>query len=209
MKPVSRRATGPGGIVEHDSMTRLPKSGRSVICGGRGGAPVAEGRLQGVEAVVDKDSMSAMLAIDIQVDRLLVVTDAPAVKMRFGTRQAAPPGRLDLVALADLRLPAGSMVPKIAACRRFGTVTGQARWAVLGKELSVVNPQTLIGFPSATCRIEVAPSLLRSAGGFLSGMVGCFAAHDALAARCVGVGGRRPGVLGTNGPDPKHGVAGW
>ena len=118
----------PRHIVEQDSITRLLASGRVVICGGGGGAPVTEdgeGRLRGVEAVVDKDAVSALLAINIQADRLLVLTDVPAVMAHFGTPQAAPLPHLDLAELADLHFPAGSMGPKIAACRRFVTATGQ------------------------------------------------------------------------------------
>ena len=118
----------PRGIVEQDSISRLLESGSVVICGGGGGAPVTEddkGRLHGVEAVVDKDYVSAMLAINIQADRLLVLTDVPAVMAHFGTPQAAPLARLDLAELADLRFPAGSMGPKIAACTRFVTATGR------------------------------------------------------------------------------------
>jgi carbamate kinase len=118
----------PRRILEQDSINRLLDSGRIVICGGGGGAPVTEddqGRLQGVEAVVDKDAVSAMLAIDIQADRLLVLTDVPAVMADFGTPQAAPLRHLDLAELDELSFPAGSMGPKISACRRFVTATGR------------------------------------------------------------------------------------
>jgi len=118
----------PQRIVEQDSITRLLQSGTVVICGGGGGAPVTQdgdGPLQGVEAVVDKDFVSALLAINLQADRLLVLTDVPAVMAHFGTPQAAPLDRLDLDELTRLQFPAGSMGPKIAACRRFVTATGR------------------------------------------------------------------------------------
>ena len=118
----------PRRIVEQESINMLLQAGTVVVCGGGGGAPVTEGgegRLHGVEAVVDKDFVSAMLAIDIKADRLLVLTDVPAVMAHFGTPQAAPIARLDLAELADLRFPAGSMGPKIAACRGFVTATGR------------------------------------------------------------------------------------
>ena len=123
----------PRRIVEQDTIARLLDSGRVVICGGGGGAAVAEddeGRLHGVEAVVDKDSVSAMVAISIQADRLLVLTDVPAVMEHFGTPQAAPLAHLDLAELAGLGFAAGSMGPKIAACRRFVAATG--RQAAIG-----------------------------------------------------------------------------
>ncbi|WP_443031180.1 amino acid kinase family protein [Streptomyces sp. 3213.3] len=61
----------------------------------------------------------------MHADRLLVLTDVPAVMTHFGTPRAAPLSRLDLDDLARMRFPAGSMGPKIAACRRFVAATGR------------------------------------------------------------------------------------
>jgi len=69
-------------IVEQDSITGLLDTGAVVICGGGGGAAVTEagdGQLAGVEAVVDKDFVAAMLGIAVGADLLLVLTDVPAV----------------------------------------------------------------------------------------------------------------------------------
>lgn len=107
---------------------RLLDAGTVVICGGGGGAPVTDdgaGRLRGAEAVVDKDATSALLAIAVHADRLLVLTDVPAVMAHFGTPQAVPLDRLDLDEAAGPRFPAGSMGPKIAACRHFTASTGR------------------------------------------------------------------------------------
>ncbi|WP_329347858.1 carbamate kinase [Streptomyces sp. NBC_01261] len=117
----------PRRIVEQDSITHLLENQTVVICGGGGGAPVTDdgtGQLQGVEAVVDKDFTAALLAVAVHADRLLVLTDVPAVMAHFGTPQAAPLSRLDLDDLARMRFPAGSMGPKIAACQRFVATTG-------------------------------------------------------------------------------------
>jgi carbamate kinase len=117
----------PRALVEQDSITRLLDSGTVVICGGGGGAPVtqaATGLLLGQEAVVDKDATAALLAVKVGADHLLVLTDVEAVMADFGTPQAAPLHRLDLGDLARLSFPAGSMGPKIDACRHFVGTTG-------------------------------------------------------------------------------------
>lgn len=98
-----------------------------VICGGGGGAAVtvdANGQLSGVEAVVDKDYVAAMLGIAVHADRLLVLTDVTAVMTDFGTPNARPLRKLGLDELADMSFPAGSMAPKIEGCRRFVAAAG-------------------------------------------------------------------------------------
>lgn len=117
----------PQRIVEQASVTALLETGAVVICGGGGGAAVAEGsdgHLSGVEAVVDKDFVAAMLGIAVRADRLLVLTDIAAVMADFGTPSARPLRHLRLDELADMSFPAGSMAPKIEGCRRFVDATG-------------------------------------------------------------------------------------
>jgi carbamate kinase len=117
----------PRRIVEQDTIGRLLDSGTLVICGGGGGAPVVDdgtGTLLGVEAVVDKDRTAALLAIAVHADRLLILTDVDAVMRDFGTVAAAPVARLALGELSGLDLPAGSMGPKVDACRDFVAATG-------------------------------------------------------------------------------------
>jgi len=112
-------------LVEQESVEQLVSGGTIVVCAGGGGAPVVDdGRLRGVEAVVDKDLTSAALAIALKADRLLLLTDVPAVMTDFGTPDAEPLHHLDLAELEDLTFPAGSMGPKVEACRRFAEATG-------------------------------------------------------------------------------------
>ncbi len=118
----------PQRIVEADSIVRLIDTQTVVICGGGGGAPVVAdetGELHGVEAVVDKDLTAALLAITVDADRLLVLTDVAAVMSHFGTPQAEPLRNVDLDELAAMEFPAGSMGPKIAGCRQFVAATGR------------------------------------------------------------------------------------
>jgi carbamate kinase len=107
-----------------------------VICAGGGGIPTAyrPGReLAGVEAVIDKDRASALLARDIEADILIMATDAPAVFVGFGTSRqraivAADPGVL--LAEYETEFAAGSMLPKVIAACDFAKQTGKP--AVIG-----------------------------------------------------------------------------
>ncbi|NYI42748.1 carbamate kinase [Demequina lutea] len=112
----------PQRLVEQPSIDHLLLGDTVLICGGGGGAPVYEderGQLSGAQAVVDKDYVAALLAVTVHADRLIVLTDVPAVMSNFGTPQAAPLSHLTLDELAAMEFPAGSMAPKIEACRRF------------------------------------------------------------------------------------------
>jgi carbamate kinase len=124
---------GPVRIVELGGIEQLLRAGALVICAGGGGVPVVEdssGGLGGVEAVVDKDLTAALLARQLQADRLVVLTDVPAVMRDFGTARATPIADLDASRLDEGRFAAGSMGPKIAACKGFVLATGKP--AVIG-----------------------------------------------------------------------------
>jgi carbamate kinase len=115
-------------IVELDMIRVLLAAGGIVVGVGGGGIPVARrgGRLDGVDAVIDKDLASALLAIRLKADRLVILTQVAAVERAFGTPGAEPiselrPGRDD--AMLD-ELAAGSMRPKIDAAFRFVRETG-------------------------------------------------------------------------------------
>ncbi len=135
----------PLGLVEIDTIRALADAGTLVVCGGGGGIPVsrgADGRLSGVEAVVDKDLTSAALAISLAADRLLVLTDVPAVMRDFGTPSATAIRTIDAAALDGLSFPAGSMGPKIAACAQFARATGHpAAIGALGDAAAILAGQ--------------------------------------------------------------------
>lgn len=118
----------PVRIVEQATIGQLLDAGSVVVCGGGGGAPVTsggDGRLHGVEAVVDKDLTAALLAIAVAADHLLILTDVAAVMENYGTPAAVPLRVLTLDELARRRFPAGSMGPKIDACASFVRATGR------------------------------------------------------------------------------------
>jgi carbamate kinase len=103
-----------------------------VICAGGGGIPVmytdesvpAGRRLVGVEAVIDKDLASALLAQDLRADALLIATDVDAVYSGWGTPEQRPIRRATPEALAATEFAAGSMGPKVRAACAFVEQTG-------------------------------------------------------------------------------------
>ncbi len=110
-------------------MRSLADAGALVVCGGGGGVPVLRSdasELTGVEAVVDKDLTAAELAIMLKADRLLVLTDVPAIIRAYGTPDAQPIRAIDTDALSVMTFPAGSMGPKVEACLRFVRASGQS-----------------------------------------------------------------------------------
>lgn len=121
----------PKRIFELRPIRWLLDRGCVVICAGGGGIPVAyrPGRqLTGVEAVIDKDRASALLARDVGADLLIMATDAAAVFIGFGTPQqraiaAANPDAL--LAGYEAEFAAGSMLPKVIAACDFARATGK------------------------------------------------------------------------------------
>jgi carbamate kinase len=117
----------PLAVVEDPLIELLLSQRVVVVCAGGGGAPVVrdtDGRLRGVEAVVDKDRTSAILAVSIKADALLLLTDVAGVVAGFGTPDAKLIGRTTPAQLRRLDLPAGSMGPKVAAMCDFAETTG-------------------------------------------------------------------------------------
>lgn len=117
----------PRRIRELDVVRLLTEAGVVVICAGGGGIPAVrreDGVLMPVEAVVDKDWVSALLARELGAHLLLLLTDVEAVWAHRGepgarSIRAATPG-----AIQSLSLEAGTMGPKVEAACEFVTVTG-------------------------------------------------------------------------------------
>ena len=117
----------PAALVELDMIELLASRGVIVVCAGGGGIPVVAddaGGLRGVEAVVDKDLTSALLAEAVGADALLLLTDVAAVLDGYGTPQARPIHRVTPGELRACSFPAGSMGPKVEAACRFAAATG-------------------------------------------------------------------------------------
>jgi carbamate kinase len=132
----SMRRVVPSPVPRHifglDPVEWLLERGCVVICAGGGGIPVmytdepvaAGQRLTGVEAVIDKDLASAVLASELAADALLIVTDVDAVYSDWGTPDQRAIRRASPQALADSEFAAGSMGPKVRAACLFVEQTG-------------------------------------------------------------------------------------
>lgn len=120
-------------VMEIEALQRLLAAGVVVVCAGGGGIPVVEraGALVGVEAVVDKDHASALLARELQADLLLLLTDVDGICSDFGTPSQRLLAQATPALLDRLVLPAGSMGPKAAAAADFVRTTG--RRAAIGR----------------------------------------------------------------------------
>src|SRR6478609_3601396 len=126
----------PQRIFEHGPIRWLLDQGCVVICAGGGGIPTAYGpdrQLTGIEAVIDKDHASGLLARDIDADLLIMATDATAAFVGFGTPEQRAIIRAQPDALLDRyasEFAAGSMLPKIIAACDFARASGKE--AVIG-----------------------------------------------------------------------------
>ena len=111
----------PVSIIDSALIEKLVGLRAVVICGGGGGIPVSikDGNIQGVEAVVDKDRLSALLAISLSADALVISTGIDSVKLNFGKENEVSLDSLSvelaLRYLEEGHFPAGSMAPKIGS----------------------------------------------------------------------------------------------
>lgn len=134
MKPFNRddtwrRVVGspkPLGIVNRKAMRELVQAGVVIIAGGGGGIPVyrdPEKGLKGIDAVIDKDLVAAILAHEIEADELIILTNVDSVKLNFGEpdekllRQVRI--RQAREYLKEGHFPPGSMGPKVEAGIKF------------------------------------------------------------------------------------------
>jgi len=121
----------PLAIVEHREIKKLIELEFIVICCGGGGIPVIrkERKFRGVDAVIDKDLASAVLASEIRADIFVIASDVPGVSVHWGTPEqrvlrkvpTAEMGRY----LAEGHFPAGSMGPKVEAITQFVKASGR------------------------------------------------------------------------------------
>jgi carbamate kinase len=131
----------PVRIIEKDVIKSLIDNGVTVIAAGGGGIPVVEerGKMKGVEAVIDKDYASALLAVGIRADLFLISTSVEKVALNFGLANERPLDRITLVEarryLEEGHFHAGSMEPKIRAIISY-LENG-------GKEALITNPENL------------------------------------------------------------------
>lgn len=118
----------PRRIVEMSTIRLLVDAGVVVVCAGGGGIPVVideHGVVVGIEAVVDKDLSSALLAIGLDADGLLLLTDVEFLCVGWDTPEARAVAGASPRALRGLDWAAGSMAPKVEGAARFVEATGR------------------------------------------------------------------------------------
>lgn len=141
----------PKDIINKKIIKELARKGNIVIAAGGGGVPVYQDKnkmLHGVEAVIDKDLASALLANEIEADEFFILTDVPKVYINFNKPDQK---QLDFIKVSDAKkyyeageFGAGSMGPKILAAINF-VENG-------GKE-TVITESTQLGDPACGTRI--------------------------------------------------------
>jgi carbamate kinase len=137
----------PRHIFEIRPIRWLLERGVIVICTGGGGIPTCyqdEHTLVGIEAVIDKDRASALLARQLEADLLILATDVDAVYLDWGRVSARPLPRATPAQLRAYGFSAGSMGPKVEAACAFVEETGK---------------------PAAIGALEDVPRLARGAAG--------------------------------------------
>ena len=120
----------PKRILEIQPISWLLDRGAVVICAGGGGIPTMlsspdAGVVVGVEAVIDKDLASELLAEDVSADLFLMATDVDGVYLHWGGPEQRRLGQVTPEELAGYEFPAGSMGPKVEAATRFVAKTGR------------------------------------------------------------------------------------
>jgi carbamate kinase len=116
-------------------MRWLLDHGTVVICAGGGGiptmyAPGEERRLLGVEAVIDKDLATSLLAKDLEADLYIMATDVDGVYADWGTPNQRKLSQATPDELGAMEFAGGSMGPKVQAAVEFASATGKR--AVIG-----------------------------------------------------------------------------
>jgi len=140
-------------IFNRVSIERIAREGHIVIAVGGGGIPCyfeAENKIQGIDAVIDKDLASALLATQIRADKLFILTDIPKVCLNFNTPQQKTIDRMNIAEarrhLEDGQFAEGSMAPKIRAAISFVERSGKD---------AIITDTTLLGVDNGGTRVTI------------------------------------------------------
>ena len=152
----------PKQIFEIRPIKWLLEKGTIVIAAGGGGIPTVYGpgrQLQGIEAVIDKDLCSELLARELEADFFIMATDADAVFIDWGKPTAKAFRRVSPKAMRDYHFPAGSMGPKVDAACHFAELTGkQAAIGALQDLPAILRGEAGTTITAAASAIEWAAS---------------------------------------------------
>lgn len=140
-------------IGNKKSIERMARDGAIVIAVGGGGIPsfyIKPSKLQGIDAVIDKDLASSMLAVQINADKLFILTDVPKVCLNFNTPQEKALSRMTLAEakryLEEGHFAEGSMAPKIRAAINFVEHSGKD---------TIITKTTALGIDDGGTRITL------------------------------------------------------
>lgn len=138
-------------IFNQKTIEKIARSGHIVIAVGGGGIPcfyVEENKIQGIDAVIDKDLASSRLAAGIRADKFFILTDIPKVCLNFNTPQEKSVDRMTLRQakqyLTEGQFGEGSMAPKIKAAVNFVEQTGKDAIITEPGKLGIDNGGTRI-----------------------------------------------------------------
>ena len=143
-------------ILNIKTVDRMLDTASVVIAAGGGGVPVVKGRdgqWRGIEAVIDKDFASALLASELEADRFIILTGVPKIAIDYGKPTQRDLDRMTIAEaeqhLADGQFPPGSMGPKVQSAIQFVRATGKEvlitdvevlREALEGRDGTVIVP---------------------------------------------------------------------
>jgi carbamate kinase len=144
----------PKRIFEGRPIKWLLERGTIVICAGGGGIPTAYApdgtrTLGGIEAVIDKDLASELLARELDADVFVMATDVDGVYLNYGTPEQCRLGRVTVDELRRHEFAAGSMGPKVTAAIQFAETTG--------KRAAIGTLQDIEGIVEGTKGTNVVP----------------------------------------------------
>lgn len=141
----------PQEIPNWKAVEKLAREGSIVITVGGGGIPAyrdEKGKLVGIDAVIDKDLASSLLANKIKADEFCILTDVPNVYINFHKPGEQKLGRIDIPEikkhLADGQFTEGSMAPKVRACIEFVENGGKEAIITEATQLGNENAGTII-----------------------------------------------------------------
>jgi len=132
----------PKHIFEIRPIKWLLEKGTIIIAAGGGGIPTVYddgGKLGGIEAVIDKDLCSELLARELDADLFVMATDAEAVYLDWGKPTAKAFRLASPEAMSKYSFPAGSMGPKVEAACHFAETTGKAAAIGALKDLAAIT----------------------------------------------------------------------
>jgi carbamate kinase len=140
-------------ILNKKSIEKIAREGQIVIAVGGGGIPVfyvSQNKLQGIDAVIDKDVASALLAGQINADKFFILTDVPKVCLNYNTPEEKTIDRMTIAEaqqyLDEGQFPDGSMGPKIKAAIRFVENSGKD---------TIITKTTMLGIDNGGTRITL------------------------------------------------------